>query len=298
MGTPTAEGAGTFPVALEQYSLYAHASCVAGRGGWLFPLLVGLVSLGTEKAAPAGAVFRSPPPPEHRASDSELVMTGTGPGQAVAGFIADPTFFFDPVADPYPPSNPTTGFTPLNEPFGGIIHAEPPGGGAQHSLYCIDIRTATYAGIGYKLGAWNATNVPNVGYVARLLNEYYPNNPDEPAALTDVNQKAAAVQAAIWFFTDKYVVNTSDPLRPVVVQIVDHIKGEGPLTEAPPPTLIITPSSASVPAGKVSGPFTVTSSEGANAVVYRDQGTCSRAAWRPPFLSPTGRRWNPAKRSG
>ena len=68
------------------------------------------------------------------------------------------------------------------------------------------------------------------------------------------------MQAAIWFFTDKYVVNDSDPLRPVVVGIVDHIKAEGPLIEAPPPSLTITPSSASVPAGQVSGPFTVTSS--------------------------------------
>ena len=67
------------------------------------------------------------------------------------------------------------------------------------------------------------------------------------------------MQAAIWFFTDKYVLNESDPLRPVVVGIVDHIKVAGPLLEAPPPSLTITPSSASVPAGQVSGPFTVTS---------------------------------------
>ena len=99
------------------------------RSRWvLLPALVGLVSL-VLQAAPAGAVFRTPGPPEQRATDSELVMTGTGPGQAVAGFIADPAFFFDPVAEPYPPSNPTTGFNPLNEPFAGIIHAEPPGGG-------------------------------------------------------------------------------------------------------------------------------------------------------------------------
>ena len=58
--------------------------------------------------------------------------------------------------------------------------------------------------------------------MARLLNEYYPNS-GEPAALTDLNQKAAAVQAAIWFFSDKYVLNTSDPLHDTVAGIVDHI---------------------------------------------------------------------------
>ena len=31
------------------------------------------------------------------------------------------------------------------------------------------------------------------------------------------------MQAAIWFFTDRYVLNTSDPLRGTVVDIVDHI---------------------------------------------------------------------------
>ena len=64
---------------------------------------------------------------------------------------------------------------------------------------------------------------PKVGYVARLLNEYYPNS-GEPAALTDLNQKAAAVQAAIWFFSDRYVLSTSDPLHDAVAAIVDHIK--------------------------------------------------------------------------
>ena len=94
------------------------------------------------------------------------------------------------------------------------------------SLYCIDINTTTYGGIGYVLGTWDTANVPNVDYVARLLNEYYPNT-NEPAALTDLNQKAAAVQAAIWFFTDKYVLNTSDPLHGTVAAIVDHIKTRG-----------------------------------------------------------------------
>ncbi len=102
-------------------------------------------------------------------------MSGTGPGQGVAGFIAKPGSTFDPVQTPYPTSNPTSGFDTLNEGFAGIIHAHPPGGGANQSLYCIDIRTATYGGIGYVLGTWDATTVPNVDYVARLLNEYYPN---------------------------------------------------------------------------------------------------------------------------
>ena len=75
-----------------------------------------------------------------------------------------------------------------------------------------------------------------MGYVARLLNEYYPNT-TEPAALTDLNQKAAAVQAAIWFFSDRYVLNTSDPLHATVVAIVDDISkvgAAGPAATAQP----------------------------------------------------------------
>jgi hypothetical protein len=184
-------------------------------------------------------------------------MSGTGPGQGVSGFIATSGSTFDPVRDGYPPRNPTTGFHPKDEGFAGIIHARPPGGGAELSLYCIDINTLTYPGIGYALGTWDAADVPNVGYVARLLNEYYPNS-NEPVALTRLNQKAAAVQAAIWFFSDRYVLSTSDPLRRTVVDIVNHIRSEGPLVEPPPPSLTLTPSQVSGGAGRALGPFTVT----------------------------------------
>ena len=78
------------------------------------------------------------------------------------------------------------------------------------------------------------------------------------AALTNLNQKAAAVQAAIWFFSDSYVLSTSDPLRGTVVDIVNHIRSEGPLVEPPPPSLTLTPSQVSGGAGRALGPFTVT----------------------------------------
>ena len=188
-------------------------------------------------------------------------MSGTGPGQAVTGFIANSNNPFDPVAAGYPASNPTTGFTPKDESFAGIIHAHPPGGGADLSLYCIDINTLTYGGIGYVLGTWDASTVPNVDYVGRLLTEYYPNTND-PAALTDLNQKAAAVQAAIWFFTDRYVLNTSDSLHDTVAAIVGHIIDAGPLKQQPPPSLTITPPQLSGPAGSVLGPFTVNTGNG------------------------------------
>ncbi len=95
------------------------------------------------------------------------------------------------------------------------------------------------------------------------------------------------MQAAIWFFTDKYVLNESDPLRPVVVGIVDNIKAQGPLIEALPPSLTITPSSASVPAGQVSGPFTVTSTNanGSATVTVTGGDMWSNAAATDPIAN-------------
>ena len=193
-------------------------------------------------------------------------MSGTGAGQAVTGFIADPTNPFDPVTAGYPSSNPTDGFSPLNEGFAGIIRGQPTGGGAELNLYCIDIRTATYGGIGYVLGTWNSSTVPNVDFVARLLNESFPNTgapaTDPVGTVLSDSQRAAAVQAAIWFFTDKYVLSTADPLHATVAGIVAHIIDAGPLPEQPAPSLTITPSQISGPAGSVLGPFKVNTNNG------------------------------------
>ena len=75
---------------------------------------------------------------------------------------------------------------------------------------CIDLGTPTQIGFGYTLGEWSESNVPNVGHVARLLNSYYPNH--ALPALANNNERAATVQASIWFFTDRYVLLTSNPL--------------------------------------------------------------------------------------
>ena len=222
----------------------------------LLGLALGVLLL---QVAPAGAVPRhgSPPSPARVRGNTEMTVKDWFPGQGVTGYIADSSNPFDPVTDPYPPSNPTTGWTPKNEGFAGVIHGAPSGGGAILNLYCIDINTDTWGGIGYVLGNWDAGGVsPRVGYVARLLNEYYPHT-DQPATLTDLNQKAAAVQAAIWFFSDRYVLSTSDPLHNAVVAIVDDVISKGPLVKPPPPSLKITPPSVSGPAGSAVGPFTV-----------------------------------------
>ena len=191
------------------------------RASFLCCVVVGAILVAS---GPAVAVFDPTPSAGLRGSPTatDLVMSGTGPGQGVSGFIAAATNPFDPVANPYPATNPTSGFTVLNEGFAGIILATPKGGGTPLKMYCIDILTGTNPGIGYSLGEWADASVPHIGYIARLLTSYYPNT-SEPASLANNNAKAAAVQAAIWYLSDRYVLNTSDPLRATVAAIVASV---------------------------------------------------------------------------
>src|SRR5689334_11624256 len=149
------------------------------RGVWRLPGLLALaVAAMLLLAAPAGAVVvlgKATARAKLR-TNTDMIVSDWFPGQGVTGFIANRGNPFDPVTDGYPTSNPPTGplWTAKNESFAGVIHGRPTGGGPNLNLYCIDINTDTTVGIGYALGSWDASGVPNVGYVARLLNDYYP----------------------------------------------------------------------------------------------------------------------------
>jgi hypothetical protein len=187
---------------------------------------------------------------------SQLVMAGTGPGHLVIGFIGPVGSISDPSV-PYPTSNPGAPFTPRVEGFAGIVLGDP-GAGPDVHLYCINIRSSTFTGVGYDLGTWDAANVANVGYVAQLLNNYYPTVPNQPALPAEAD-RAAAVQAAIWYFSDNYVVNTSDPLHDTVAAIVNNVIALGPLVNPPPPNLQIDPATDSGPVDSLVGPYTIVS---------------------------------------
>ncbi len=269
-----------------------HARAYTGRFGvvsmfrqarlvWVPAVLTGLML----HVASAGAAVDSKPAtllPASSPVHTEITEGGSGPGESVHGFIAEASNPFEPVLEGYPASNPTMGFTPRNVAFAGIIHAMPVGGGPLLDLYCIDLTTATSTGLGYGLGTWNAANVPNEGYIARLLNEYYPNT-EQPVSLTGSDEKAAAVQAAIWFFSDRYVVSTSDQVYAATVAIVNQVIAQGPLAEPAPPNLTITPSHASGSPGGVLGPFTVSSGAGQAVVAVTGANMFSDAAGTVPI---------------
>jgi hypothetical protein len=197
------------------------------------------------------------------ADEGELELVGAGAGQAVDGSIAPVgDTGFDPTSG-YPAAAPA-GFADKRVPFAGIITAKGPDG-SQVQTYCVDLLTGTRAGLGYRLGRWSEAEVPLVGYVARILADYHPNT-DLPAAGGDVDLRAAAVQSAIWYFTEKFVLDADDPAYPAARGIVAAVLAAGPVEAAEPPSLQVVPppgsgpEGPSGPVGTVLGPYQVTSS--------------------------------------
>ncbi|MFF3039803.1 thioester domain-containing protein [Arthrobacter citreus] len=230
----------------------------ASAGTGVVGVLVFLLLL-LQFAMPAQAVFSGESPGEELPSDiTEITMTGTGAGQGVAGGLPPVGAPFDPTTG-YPADVPA-GYEPANEGFAGIITTADAVGNTQQ-MYCIDIRTSTYTGLGYESGTWDESNVPNIGYVNRVLNSYYPDQPGLPDAPSD-NIRAAAVQAAVWFFSDGYVLEDTDGVRPYTAAIVAAVLAAGPLTEPPAPNVSIDPPTAAGPTDGVTGPFTITSDAG------------------------------------
>ena len=205
------------------------------------------------QAAPAGARALPAPPNGLRGqsgTNTQMTMSGTGPGRGVSGFIPDATNPFDPVLDGYPASNPTTGFTAKDEGFAGVIFGQPTDGSANpepvllrpvHRHVARASATPWARGMPRRCRTW--------AMWPRILNEYYPFVPTQPAGLANTTEQAAAVQAAIWFFSDRYVLNTSDPLHDTVAgdRGPHHLGGSGHGTAAARAWLSLRPTPA-VPA--------------------------------------------------
>jgi hypothetical protein len=206
-------------------------------------------------AAPAQARF-IPAPGRSGGSDVDAVpavVLGSvpGSGETFGGLEAPHTF--NPLHG-YPALGyDTGGFTTVPAGFGGVILGTTLAG-ASVSLYCVDHNTDTSPGIGYDPGAWNLAQVPHLGYVLRILQSYYPAT-GQPAAAPTNNRRAAAVQAAIWFFTDRFVLASGDARFTLTAQIVDAALAAGAVAE-PHASLSITGPTIAAP-GAVAGPFLV-----------------------------------------
>ncbi|MDM7990418.1 thioester domain-containing protein [Arthrobacter sp. zg-Y877] len=225
------------------------------RSRSLLVFLLGLamlpLGLPAQAAVDPGPLLGAPPGSN---TNTDIVITSLGAGTRVQGGLP-PLGQTWPI-DAYPDGVPA-GYQTENVSFAGIINTQDASGTTTAEMYCIDLRTSTRVGIGYGNGSWDESNVPNIGYVNRILNNYYPST-NLPAGVNN-NTRAAAVQAAIWFFTDGYVVNRQSSLYPIVASIVNATIAAGPLEEPDPPAIAITPPTTGAPVTGVAGPHTVTS---------------------------------------
>ena len=223
--------------------------------------LLGILAVLTANSAAIASAHFDPNHARGASAPGSITLSSTGDGQGTIGFIAPAGF--DPLGG-YPAA-PPAGSTPSNEGFAGTINAtsnsSPP---VTIQAYCIDLRTSTWVGISYELGTWSASAVPNVDRVARLLNDYFPNT-GQPAAAPNDAARAASVQAAIWFFTDRYILDASDPVHDLTAAIVTDVLSKPPLPEPSLPLSVNGPATGVT--GQTVGPFTITTTA-ANVVVH------------------------------
>lgn len=158
------------------------------------------------------------------AQAATLTPTGaSGPGGTVFGTApGDPTF-----------SN-----------FAGLLGAKVEGEAAW--VYCIDIENRTLLLQPYAEATWAAAGVPNLAKVARILAQH----PADATASSGNNVEAAAVQSAIWHFTDGFQLTGGSPgvvalYNEIVADANANAGSEPPAT----PTLTLNPDSQTGAAG-------------------------------------------------
>lgn len=196
-------------------------------------------------------------------ANTEIVLTGLGSGQNVTGFQPPTVITPDPLAA-YP-DTPPAGYTSVSTFAGTLETAAVSDPSLTAEMYCINLRVSTQVGIGYASGTWEESNVPNIGYVTYILNNYFPTVPTAPGGLTP-DQQGAAVQAAIWFFTDGFILGTEPAaVRTATAAIIAAAQAAGPVVEPPAPDVTITPPAASAADGTAAGPYVV-AAEGAAEV--------------------------------
>lgn len=219
----------------------------AVRGSLVAVVAAALVFVG---ALPAAAIYTDPVTPQ-AGFITEVTITGTQFPSNVTGELTT----VGPVPAPYP----ATGAS-VEAVSPQLITIADPSTGATSSAYCIDFSTETGLGAGYTIGEWDEANVPHLTYINYILTNYFPFNTTNPISALTPAQQVAAVQTAIWYFSDGFVLATgTDPvIRNATALVVQAALDSGGLPEPALPTLSIDPPTAELPTtGEVVGPFTV-----------------------------------------
>ncbi|MEZ3159755.1 thioester domain-containing protein [Microbacterium sp. BWT-B31] len=191
----------------------------------------------------AQTAYADDPPP----TDTSWTITAFQYRATVSGGLPTASAPAPDVTQGYPAA-PPVGYQ-ATSPTASLVEAVGDESGQTLQLYCIDLKTGTTTGNMYQLGTWGDADVPNSAYIAQLLGNYFPN----AGSPSDV----PAVQAAIWFFSDGFILDDSNPvLRAKVAAIVQDVLDRGPAPEPTPPSIAIqAPGSTTMFADQAVGPF-------------------------------------------
>jgi len=132
----------------------------------------------------------------------------------------------------------TTGGPLETAPFAGAFYITIDGGTPTES-YCVDIHNPLEAG----------DTQPQVSpdypcEVVTILNHAYPNPNGIGSALADVNREAAAVQSAIWHFTDGFVISAPSDVQTRANEIIAFATNGCGEVPAVPHALTLSPADA------------------------------------------------------
>ena len=222
-------------------------------------------------SAPTGGSADPDPNPPAPSTETTIVDMIDASG-LYGGTVASAT-----AETPYP----STGLQDQRSVSTALMVLDDPGTAPQEDFlaYCIDLDEDTTIGIHYELGTWSDSNVPNLPYVEWILDNYFPKVPTAPTGTA--SEQVRAVQGAIWYFTDQFVVSRFYPaernaVRAIVEAAQAAVDGSSP-TPPPLPTLTIDPATiAGGISGDLVGPYTVGGDAGpatieiAGTDVYRD----------------------------
>lgn len=224
-------------------------------------------------ATPASALWDPDPVLPRAGFFTQVTITGSQYPTNVTGELTT----LGPTPGPYP----ATGAS-VEAVSPQLITIADPVSGATASAYCIDFSTETGVGAGYNIGEWDESNVPNLDYINYILTNYFPFDTSNPISGLTLAQQVAAVQSAIWYFSDGFVLatGTTATIRNATAAVVQDALDSGGLPEPSVPTLGIEPGTTTIPEdGSIVGPFTVSGTA---------SGTLDAAAGVEVFLDQAG----------
>jgi len=241
---------------------YPRVGALAALGGIVLAALVAV------PLSPAQARLADPPPTVEPAvgESTDVLVDSLGAGLTITGLQPPTPITPDPL-EPYPLGAEPIGYESVTTFAGAITVTSVSDPGLTAPAYCIDLRVDTAVGVGYEHGTWAGSEVPNLGYVSYVVNSFFPTT-SLPGDLANDDQRAAAVQAAIWYFTDGFVVSPSNPdIQGATAAIVIAAQAAGPVAEPPAPNVTVTPPDAAGPMGTAVGPFLVEAAGAAEVAV-------------------------------